>query len=779
MLRAVAAAALFAASAHHAAAQGLGGNECKVTIMGVVEGVEKLKVSWNPPGSSCTATITDYKVQWKSGNEEWSDSNDDNPVRYYSDLGSGTTSYTIPDLIPGTEYTVRVNAILENSEGQPEDLPSSDPESGKKPLLAQVLGVDATPGEESLAVQWDVVRGAESYRVEWKRNGEDYGPDDPPLVTATSYTIGDLDAGVEYTVRVLALHSNLDPGNLFGEAEGTPLLARVTGVSATPGEESLAVRWDVVQGAESYRVQWKSGGEDYGPGDPPLVTATSYTIGDLDAGVEYTVRVLALPSNPNLPDGLPGEAKGIPLERDTPAPEVQVTGVRVEGDVESLIVSWDAARGADGYLVQWKSGGQGYDPASRQDLATTTRHTIEPLTAGVEYTVRVLATRADTVIGQPSDEETGTPRDRSVPLAPEVRVTGVQVEEDVESLIVSWDAARGGDADGYRVEWKGNGEDYGPDDRRSVTATSYTIGNLIAGVEYTVRVIATRAGVAIGRYSKEETGTPLPLPPGEVRVTGVSVTPGVESLAVSWDAARGADGYRVQWKSGGEGYDPASRQAPATATRHTIEGLAAGVEYTVRVLAARAGDVVGRSPEEKGIPGRRVHVSITDAAVAEGAAAEFPVWLDGPSVTEVHLAWTTEDGTAKAGEDYRAVTDGRVTIPPGERMATLRVRTREDRRAEPAETFRVRLTEAVNARLNPRSASGTGTITDDDAQSARKRALGMVLAGVGRWLAADAVEAIDERSAPSAGASQGGPGGRPPGPCGGRIRARRSSGRVP
>ena len=68
-----------------------------------------------------------------------------------------------------------------------------------------------------------------------------------------------------------------------------------------------------------------------------------------------------------------------------------------------------------------------------------------------------------------------------------------------------------------------------------------------------------------------------------------------------------------------------------------------------------------------------------------------------------------EHGTAKAGEDYRAVTNGRLTIRPGDRMGMLRVRLLEDRRVEPVETFRVRLTDAKNA----------------DVETARSRALGV------------------------------------------------------
>ena len=78
-------------------------------------------------------------------------------------------------------------------------------------------------------------------------------------------------------------------------------------------------------------------------------------------------------------------------------------------------------------------------------------------------------------------------------------------------------------------------------------------------------------------------------------VTGVSVAPGTASgsLEVSWTAVSGADGYKVQWKTGILSF--ADRQHSidsGSATTHTITGLTVGHEYVVRVIAVEddAGD---------------------------------------------------------------------------------------------------------------------------------------------------------------------------------------------
>ena len=227
--------------------------------------------------------------------------------------------------------------------------------------------------------------------------------------------------------------------------------------------------------------------------------------------------------------------------------------------VESLVVSWNPAANANGYKVQWRSGEQGYDPATRQARiggAGTTSHTIPDLTPGIEYTVRVIATRVNESDGAPSAEATG------IPLAtPPARVDGVTVAPGVESLVVSWNPVA--NANGYKVQWRSGEQDYDPATRQArigdAGTTSHTIPDLVPGTEYTVRVIATRANAPDGEPSAEATGIPLATPP--VPVDDVTVTSGVESLVVSWNPVANANGYKVQWRSGEQDYDPAARQA--------------------------------------------------------------------------------------------------------------------------------------------------------------------------------------------------------------------------
>ena len=182
---------------------------------------------------------------------------------------------------------------------------------------------------------------------------------------------------------------------------------------------------------------------------------------------------------------------------------------------------------------------------------------------------------------------------------PVPQVRGVSVAPGPGALVVSWTAAS--TADGYKVQWKSGSENYAADRQAVVTdGTTHTIPNLSADTEYTVRVIATR-NVVDGLASDEMTSRPEL---GLAKVSGVQVTPGPDALAVSWTAVPSATGYKVQWKSGDEGYDAADRQAVVTdGVTHTIANLSMGTEYTIRVIATRNAADGPASDEATGTPG--------------------------------------------------------------------------------------------------------------------------------------------------------------------------------
>ena len=107
-------------------------------------------------------------------------------------------------------------------------------------------------------------------------------------------------------------------------------------------------------------------------------------------------------------------------------------------------------------------------------------------------------------------------------------------------------------------------------------------------------------------------------------------------------------------------------------------------------------------------------VSIGPATVTEGAFSNtvvaVPLTLSTVSGQLVTVTYTTFAGSATAGSDY-TTTSGTVSSRPGRSTATVYISVLADSLDENDETFRVDLSNAVNATLG--TASGTVTIIDN------------------------------------------------------------------
>ena len=612
----------------------------QVMGVGVVPGNAQLVVTW-----TAVSTATGYTVQWMSGGEDYNTGD-----RQAMVTSGSTTSYTIPSLTNGTEYTVLVIATRTGANDGP---PSAEVTGTPTvPDLAQVMGVGVVPGNAQLVVTWTAVSTATGYTVQWMSGGEDYNTGDrQAMVTSgstTSYTIPSLTNGTEYTVRVIATRTGANDGPPSAEVTGTPTvpdLEQVMGVGVVPGNAQLVVTWTAVSTATGYTVQWMSGGEDYNTGDRQATvtsgSTTRYTIPSLTNGTEYTVRVIATRTGAN--DGPPSaEVTGTPTVPDL----AQVMGVGVVPGNAQLVVTWTAVSTATGYTVQWMSGGEDYNTGDRQATVTsgsTTRYTIPSLTNGTEYTVRVIATRTGATDGPPSDEMTGTPTVPPPPPPPPVtdleQVMGVGVVPGNAQLVVTWTAVD--NATGYTVQWMSSGQGYNTGDRQapvtSGSTTRHTIPGLTNGTEYTVRVIATRTGADDGPPSAEVKGTPFTTPGAPQHLSGV---PGDAQVMLTWDAPSSDGGsailrYEYAIDDSGTWIDA------GLDLEETVPGLTNGQQYAFEVRAVNSAG--------PGAPARTAATPLGMPSVPESLTATAG---DG----EVVLEWTEpadDGGSPVTGYEYR------------------------------------------------------------------------------------------------------------------------------
>ena len=177
---------------------------------------------------------------------------------------------------------------------------------------------------------------------------------------------------------------------------------------------------------------------------------------------------------------------------------------------------------------------------------------------------------------------------------PPGKVQGLErVSRTATSITVSWTAlARGEGVTGYELRWRVEGGTWTVHEVGS-GATSYPIVNLAEDTAYEIRVRAV-SGTVRGAWSdslKEMTSVAGAIR-GPANLTAGTITP--DSAEVSWSPpATGAiTRYQVQWRVASE-RDWSNADSAETAggtTRYTLQGLAPGTTYLVRVRALTAQD---------------------------------------------------------------------------------------------------------------------------------------------------------------------------------------------
>ena len=632
--------------------------------------------------------------------------------------------------------------------------------------------------------------------------GEDYSAETNGTLTfvvgATKRTIGITtaedsrnEAQEEFTVTL----SNRENATLA--ADGTTATGTITDDddppnlsigNATAVVEGQAAEFEVSLDQPSGKevtVTYATGDTDdtaQAPGDYQAVANTTLTFAagdqvktitvateddDLDEedGETFTVT-LSAPGNAELAADGTTATGTINDADDEPQLSIGNATAVVEGQAAEFVVSLNAASGqqvtvsyatADGTA----KAGEDYSAETNGTLTFVvgaTKRTIGITTAEdsrneaqEEFTV-TLSNRENATLATDGTTATGTITDDDT--EPELSVAGVTVTEGTKAeFVVSLNAASGqqvtvsyATADGTAKA----GEDYSAETNGTLTfvvgATKRTIGITTAEdsrneaqEEFTVTLsnrenatLATDGTTATGTITDDDTEP-------ELSVAGVTVTEGAKAeFVVSLNAASGqqvtvsyatADGTA----KAGEDYS-AETNGTLTfvvgATKRTI-GITtaedsrneAQEEFTVTLsnrenatLATDGTTATGTITDDDTEP----ELSVAGVTVTEGTKAEFVVSLNAASGQQVTVSYATADGTAKAGEDYSAETNGTLTFVAGDEVETFTVTTLPDEVDEPdTETFTVKLSAPVNATLSGGGSEleATGTIRDDDTPS--------------------------------------------------------------
>ena len=289
----------------------------QVTGLGLSASSATLTASWKAvPGA------TRYTIQWKTSSQQYDSS------RQAAPTGS---SYIMANLTNGTQYTVRVRATGSGGDGAWSSEATGTPAVPKFVLSAtNVTTTGATFSLSNRTGTWYLKGGASS--------GASGATVANCVAVAggslgSSYTLKNL---TEYTTYTFTAYSAADCKEasklnslIFRTASK---LGKVVGLTATAGSDSsIDLSWTAVGGVSRYKVQWKSGAEDWSSTRQAVVSTNSHelTKSTIDANTAYTFRVAATDSQGDGPWS--GEVVATPVE-------VTLAASAVEADTATLTI---------------------------------------------------------------------------------------------------------------------------------------------------------------------------------------------------------------------------------------------------------------------------------------------------------------------------------------------------------------------------------------------------------------------------------------------------------
>ena len=665
-----------------------------------------LTVTWSAAPVKAGVTVAGYKVSYiRTDHPGWGDRSNWTT----SDLiPSDTLQYAITGLENGVWYSIDAYSVssAERTSPPPDALPVHSP--GRVPAALGELKRILT-AESSIFISWigpsdNGGHTVTSYDIHHHPTSDptnvarrSFGaPDIVEGLSATNVTwVGNLTPHVEYEIRVRA-RNRIGAGpwsslTLIPRARPVDL----TVDSVTPGDGSLTVSWtdgddDEITGYElryidiiPFSVAPDSTEWNY----IRNITGTSpltHTIGRLENGVAYIIQLRGKNRYGDTDGELPSDwGRWKPgaccwlYETPRTTPDAPAIGSVTSGD-RMLTVAWsapaeDGGRDITSYDLRSirsdapdKDDDDNWTVKDRVWSSGALQYDLSGLTNGVAYEVQVRAVNA-VGAGPWSPVGTGTPE--TTPGMPSIG----SVTPGDETLAVAWSApaSNGGrDITSYDLRYIRSDAPSKADANWTVRDGIWTSGalrhilsGLTNGVDYDVQLRAENA-VGNGSWSGAGAGKPLTTPSAP---TIDSVTPGDETLTVSWSAPADTGGSEVT------GYDlryirsdaPSKADVNWTerdsvwssgALQYTVSSLTNGVRYDLQIRAVNiAGDgrwsvTISAAPQT--IPAAPTIASLTPGDETLTIAWSAPTDTGGSTIQGYDARYIRSDAPDKSDDDW-------------------------------------------------------------------------------------------------------------------------------
>lgn len=340
-------------------------------------------------------------------------------------------------------------------------------------------------------------------------------------------------------------------------------------LAATAGEGQITISWQTVAGAAHYEIWARHGDDPWSQIDGGALTgaSTSFVHTGLTAGhtFYYTARAVNAAGNKS-PWSQQAQA--------TVNAEIVAPVLTAVAGVNQVSISWPAVTGAATYeLWAWETD-EDWEQLDDGSL-TATSFIHSSLIAGNAYYYQARAVSSTGAQGPWSEQVAATV------LANLAAPTLTPTAAAAGQITLTWQTVTG--AAGYEIWVHQTGADWQQADDGSLTgsSTSFTHASLTAGTTYYYQGRALDANAAAGPWSLPVHAT-VPI---TIAAPTLTLTPGHQQIAISWQAVPHADTYELwTWQEGGawEQLDDGS----LTATSFTHSNLTVGDKhyYAIRGL---------------------------------------------------------------------------------------------------------------------------------------------------------------------------------------------------
>jgi uncharacterized repeat protein (TIGR03803 family) len=358
---------------------------------------------------------------------------------------------------------------------------------------------------------------------------------------------------------------------------GTPALGAIENVTTT----SFKANWTPVSGATEYQLDVSSDNfVSMVAGYDGLVVSgieTSATASGLTSGLTYKFRIRAANGTGASANSSEGEVTLLP----EPPQNLSFTLV----GQTSFVALWDAATGATGYLLDVSS--DDFVNFAVNGLSVVgTSHEVTGLVPGSIYEFRLRT--QNSIYTSTYSSELGV---QTIPSAPDATAA---TDITVSSFTANWNNTS--ESANYKLDVSGLNDFStfvdGYENLQLSEAFASVIG-LDAGATYYYRV---SAGNAMGDSEESDVESVILVPPAPLNLSYMALDAG--SFVASWDAAQGATGYLLdvstnEFVSNITGYDG----LVVSGTSQSVDGLASGTNYKVRVRATNGSGTSANSAE--------------------------------------------------------------------------------------------------------------------------------------------------------------------------------------